>query len=201
MMGGKKISISPGSSKFVLDYSAVQLGNFPGDISTAIAALNSVQTDLVTVVKDVKVTLGLVNDLLAGGEIKKEIFVSLKGLQNLTENITTVINENKKSFKTLISNSSKLAKTTNEMVEENKSQIPVLLKQINSLVGKSKTLISSVSSMLDETKDKKNNFGKILYDKEIYSQLKFTLSQLQELTKIFIEQLKKDGLNVDAHIF
>jgi len=201
MMGGKKISISPGSSKSVLDYSAVQFGYFPGDISTAIAALNSVQTDLVTVVKDVKVTLGLVNNLMAGGDIKKEVLISLKSLQNLTENITTVINENKGSFKTLLSNGSKLAKSTNEIVQENKSQIPVLLEQINTLIGKSKTLISSVTDMLDETKAQKNNFGKILYDKEIYSKLKFTLSQLRELTKIFIEQLKKDGLNVDAHIF
>lgn len=201
MMGGKKISIKQGTAESELNYSEVQLGYFPGDISTAIAALNSVQSDLVTMVKDAKVTLGLVNDLMANGDIKEEILVSLKGLQSLTANISNVIDENKDNFNTLISNSNKLVKTTNDVMQENKSQIPILLKQIGSLTAKSKVLIESVSDMLSETKNQKNNLGKILYDKEMYLKLKTTLGQLHELTKIFIEQLKKDGLNVDAHIF
>ena len=201
MMGGKKISIKQGTSQSELNYSEVQLGYFPGDISTAIAALNSVQSDLVTMVKDAKVTLGLVNDLMAKGEIKKEILISLKGLQNLTANVTSVIDENKQNINLLITNGSKLAESANEVVQENKSQIPVLLKKMGSLTDTSKTLISSITEMLNETKNGKNNFGRLLYDKQMYLKLKTTLSQLQELTKIFTEQLKKDGLNVDAHIF
>ncbi len=201
MMGGKKISISQGTTKSELNYSSIQLGYFPGDISTAIAALSSVQTDLVTMVKDAKITLGLVNDLMSGGDIKREMILSLKGLNKLTENITSVIDENKKSFKSLIYNGNNLTKTVNETVQENKLQIPILFKRMNELVTESKLFISSANAVLDETKSSKNNLGKMLYDKDVYSKLIATLNQLQELTKIFTEQLKKDGLNVDAHIF
>jgi len=201
MMGGKKISIKQGISQSELNYSEVQSGYFPGDISTAVAALNSVQSDLVTMVRDAKVTLGLVNDLMAKGDIKREILISLKGLQDLTANITSVIDKNKHNFNMLMANGSKLAESANEVVQENKSQIPVLLKKIGNLTDKSKTMIVSITEMLNETKTGKNNIGKLLYDKQMYFKLKTTLSQLQELTKIFTEQLKKDGLNVDAHIF
>jgi len=201
MMGGKKISIKQGISQSELNYSEVQSGYFPGDISTAVAALNSVQSDLVTMVRDAKVTLGLVNDLMAKGDIKREILISLKGLQDLTANITSVIDKNKHNFNMLMANGSKFAESANEVVQENKSQIPVLLKKIGNLTDKSKTMIVSITEMLNETKTGKNNIGKLLYDKQMYFKLKTTLSQLQELTKIFTEQLKKDGLNVDAHIF
>ncbi len=201
MMGGKKISISPGISLSELDYSKTQKGFFPGDISTAIAALNSVQSDLVIVVKDAKKSLGLVNELLEDGKLKSEFLESLNNLQLLTKNVSSVFDENKKNIGSMISNGSKLAASVEEVIQSNKVQFSSLLVQMSELAVKSKSLISSMNSIIDETKAKNNNAGKLLYDKEMYDNLKTTLNQLNELTKIFTEQLKKDGLNVDAHIF
>jgi phospholipid/cholesterol/gamma-HCH transport system substrate-binding protein len=50
LMGGKIIEINPGQSKKTIDFSITQAGSFSGDISTAMAALSSVQNDLIDLV-------------------------------------------------------------------------------------------------------------------------------------------------------
>jgi hypothetical protein len=49
--------------------------------------------------------------------------------------------------------------------------------------------------------NQQNNIGKLLYDENIIKDLKLTLKQVNELTSILIEQLKNEGVNVDANIF
>ena len=49
--------------------------------------------------------------------------------------------------------------------------------------------------------NQQNNVGKLLYDEEVIKDLKQTLKQVNDLTSILIEQLKNDGINVDANIF
>ena len=51
-----------------------------------------------------------------------------------------------------------------------------------------------------EIKNKNNNLGKILYDKELYDNLTQSVAKLSEISKILLEQLKKEGINIDAHI-
>jgi hypothetical protein len=58
-----------------------------------------------------------------------------------------------------------------------------------------------MDSLITQTKAEKNNAGKLLYDSKLFDQLKNTLEQLNELTKIVNKQLKNEGLNVKTHIF
>ena len=64
LMGGKKIEINPGNSPNKINYKTIQKGYFSGDISTAMAMLSSVQGDLVEVIKEVKVTLSNMNEII-----------------------------------------------------------------------------------------------------------------------------------------
>ena len=51
-----------------------------------------------------------------------------------------------------------------------------------------------------EIKNKNNNLGKLLYDKELYDNLTQSVAKLSEISKILLEQLKKEGIKIDAHI-
>ncbi len=66
---------------------------------------------------------------------------------------------------------------------------------------KSDSLLSDLNSLTNETMNKENNVGKLLYDENIINDLKQTLKQVNELTSILIDQLKNDGINVDANVF
>ena len=52
----------------------------------------------------------------------------------------------------------------------------------------------------EEIEKKENNIGKFLYDEQLFSDLKASFEQVNELTKIITEQLKSGGLEVKADV-
>ena len=86
------------------------------------------------------------------------------------------------------------------MINENKDDLAASLGNLKIVLQKTDTLLSKINSFTTETSEKKNNLGKIIYDREFYNDLNQSLKQLNELTKILIKQLKDEGVNVDAHI-
>lgn len=201
LMGGKIIEINPGMSEVPIDYSIVQEGNFSGDISTAMAALGSVQKDLVEVIKDVRVTFNAVNELLGDNELKNNLKSSVSNLNKLSVKLNSVIDENKDGLKKLIESSNNAANAANKLINDNSDELNKVLKNFNELSVNANQLIQKIDELTEETKSQKNNVGKLLYDPDFAEQLKQTLQQTNELIKIILEQLKSDGINVDANIF
>lgn len=201
LMGGKKIEIAPGTSSSEIDYSEVQKGEFLGDISTSMAALGAVQDDLVSVIKEVKFTLSSLNKIIGNQDFLNELQNSVASLNKLIARTDAIISENGDSFSQLIKNSNELVSNSNDFIVENKENVKASLKSINNVLGKTDALISKLNSFFKEIENKKNNLGKLMYDENLVKDLSSTLKQLKELSKIINEQLKDEGLNVDANIF
>jgi len=201
LMGGKKIEIYPGNSNVEMDYVKIQKGIFTGDIATTMVMLNSVQTDLVDVIKDVRISLREMNKLFDEGNLKEEIYLSLKSAREATDNLTLILKENRENIYELINKGNELSQNANDLITENKENVSSLLDEIKNVVNNSEIMIKNLNSMIQETKDQKNNFGKILYDEELLNSLKNTISQLQELTSIVKKQIEGKGFKVDANIF
>ncbi len=200
LMGGKKIEIKPGISNTPIDFAQIQKGKFSGDISTAMAALSSVQEDLVSVIKEVKVSLKNMNKLFANTSFTKEVQTSVKNLSDLTGKLNIVLTENRNNLKSLIEQGNKISKSANEMLKENQEAIKQTLKNAQSVVASTDTLVKRINSFTVETKGQKNNLGKLLYDKDLIAKLNKSMEQINQLTKILVEQLKGNGVNVDANI-
>lgn len=200
LMGGKKIEIKPGISNTPIDFTKIQKGKFSGDISTAMAALSSVQEDLVSVIKEVKVSLKNMNKLFANTSFTEEVQTSVKNLSDLTGKLNIVLTENRNNLKSLIEQGNKISKSANEMLKENQEAIKQTLKNAQSVVASTDTLVKRINSFTVETKGQKNNLGKLLYDKDLITKLNKSMEQINQLTKILVEQLKGNGVNVDANI-
>jgi phospholipid/cholesterol/gamma-HCH transport system substrate-binding protein len=201
LMGGKKIEIFPGESNTALNLNKIHNGVFLSDIPAVMSLLGSVQDDLVTVLKDVKITLSSVNGYLTDESLSSDIKQSLKNLNQLTSEMNEVLKQNKDNLKLLTENAVALTDKTNNLVKNNEQNITELLKNLNEVVIKSDKLINDITQLTNETMKQKNNIGKLLYDEEMMHDIKATLKQVNELTSILIEQLKGKGINVDANIF
>jgi phospholipid/cholesterol/gamma-HCH transport system substrate-binding protein len=201
LMGGKKIEIFPGESNTALNLNEIHKGVFLSDIPAVMSLLGSVQDDLVTVLKDVKITLSSVNGYLTDESLSSDIKQSLKNLNQLTSEMNEVLKQNKDNLKLLTENAVALTDKTNNLVKNNEQNITELLKNLNEVVIKSDKLINDITQLTNETMKQKNNIGKLLYDEEMMHDIKATLKQVNELTSILIEQLKGKGINVDANIF
>jgi phospholipid/cholesterol/gamma-HCH transport system substrate-binding protein len=201
LMGGKKVEITPGSSQIDVDYSKMQQGEFVGDIASAMAMLGSVQSDLVDVIKDVKISLAGVNKILSDQQFNNDFKTSLSNLARLTNNLNTLIKNNSSEINKLLKTSNDLAGNVNSFVQSNRDSITQTLGSIQEVLKQSKELLSKVNSIVDQTNTSQNNLGKILKDPELLNDLKATITNAKDLTRILVEQLKAKGIEVNAHIF
>ena len=200
LMGGKKINISPGDAPEKIDYNRIQQGQFNADIPGVMTMLGNMQEDLNGTIKDVKVTLTSLNNYLTDQQLNENIKSSLANLKDLTHKLNILIDRNQEDLRKITSNTVELTNDAKELIHNNKESIRGSITGLNTVVQRSDSLLAKLNSLADETTARKNNLGKLLYDENLYNDLAGTLKDVKELTKILTEQLKGDGLNVDANI-
>lgn len=200
LMGTKKIDVFPGKSNELIDFTKIQKGYFSGDISTAMAMLSSVQDDLVTMIKDFKVTLDKVNNLL-DDNLQAEIKSSVKNISDLSLSLNKMINENRVAVKSLLEEGRTLVQTGNEFIKTNSEEVNLFIKKSNGVFENLNQLLAKSSNLIDQTSEGKNNLGRFLNDKELFDDLKKSVSELKSLMKLINKQIQGEGLKVDANIF
>ena len=201
LMGGKKIEVFPGTSSTSYNNNKISEGTFYADIPSVMSLFGSVQDDLVTVLKDVKISLHSINKYLTDEKLSFDVKKSLLNLSLLTEKLNDVLSENRSDIRSLTQNAVALTETSNKILSSNKENIDQLFVDLKNVFQKSDTLLSELNNLTKETVNQQNNVGKLLYDENVINDLKQTLKQVNELTSILIEQLKNDGVNVNADIF
>jgi phospholipid/cholesterol/gamma-HCH transport system substrate-binding protein len=201
LMGGKKVEVFPGSSSNLLNDKKINDGLFYSDIPAVMSLFGSVQDDLVTVLMDVKITLHSLNKYLTDEKLESDLKKSFANLNELTKRLNIVISENKNDVNQLLKNTIELTKQSNLLIADNKDNIHELFSESKNVLYKSNELLTDLNALTKETQNQQNNFGKLLYDESMIIDLKKTLQQVNKLTSILIEQLQKDGINVDANIF
>lgn len=201
LMGGKKVEIYPGVSTNSMDYSKTQHGEFVGDVSTSMAMLGSVQNDLVDVIKQVKISLNAVNQTLTDQKFNKDLKTSVANLTEVTENLNSLLKNNSAEINKILKSGNELTKNINDFIKTNRDSISATISSIHDALITSKDLLVKVNAFIDKTNSSQNNLGKFLNDPDLMNDLKTTISQVKELTKVLVEQLKSKGVEVNAHIF
>ena len=201
LMGGKKVEIYPGISEQEIDYSKIQTGTFLPDVATIMSMVGGIQDDINTSIKDIKITLNALNNYLTDKDLNLNIKSSVDNLSEASRKLNLMMDENRENLKKLIGNSVELSEEAKIFLSKNRDEMGNSLKELNILIEKTNSLVSKANDFADEIKSKKNNVGKLLYDDELYSSLTKSITQLNELTNLILEQLKGDGFKVDADIF
>ncbi len=201
LMGGKKVEVSSGSSGVELDYTKVYNGSFLNDLPTLIANLGKIQDNVASTLFKLNTTLSSVNDLLGDKEFKNDLKNSVRNMNNAAVQFSGLLNENKTRLNKLIENANSLTLNADSLINENRKNITTSLNNLNSLSQRADTLFQLSNRFMLEIKNKKNNLGRLIYNKSFYDNLNSSLTKLNELTKILIIQLKSEGINVDASIF
>jgi len=201
LMGGKKVEIYPGVSEQEIDYSKIQVGTFLPDVATIMSMVGGIQDDINTSIKDIKITLNALNNYLTDKDLNLNIKSSVDNLSEASRKLNLMMDENRENLKKLIGNSVELSEEAKVFLSKNRDEMGNSLKELNILIEKTNSLVTKANDFADEIKNKKNNVGKLLYDDELYSSLTKSITQLNELTNLILEQLKGDGFKVDADIF
>ena len=200
LMGGKKINISPGENDEEINYSRIQKGQFNADIPSVLSMLGSMQGDLNKTIKDVEITLNSLNNYLTDQKLNNDIRASIANLKDLTHKMNVLIDQNQSELSEITSNTVQITNDARELIHNNKESIQNSIKELQSVLKRSDSLMTKLNSFAEETTGRKNNLGKILYDDSLYTNLRTTLRNAKTLTGIIIDQLRGDGLKVDADV-
>lgn len=200
LMGGKKVDIYPGTSEKDIDYLIVQNGSFTADIATVVSMVGGLQEDINSSIKDMKITLNALNNYLSDRQLNDNIKSSVENLSEASRKLNLMMDENRENLRKLIGNSVDLSNEAKNFLAKNKDDLSNSFNQLKGLLEETNSLIAKANIFVDEMKNKQNNLGKLLYDEEMYSNLSKSITQLNELTKLILEQLKGDGFKVDAKI-
>ena len=200
LMGGKKVEVDPGTSENELDYNALQHGKLLGDIASAMAVLGNVQQDLVDVIKEVKTSLGYINNTFADEKFVGDLKSTVKNFTALAQNLNTVLLANKDEINDLLNSGNKLTNNVNSFIEDYRDSLGVTLTSLKSTLEQSKVMINKINSFMDKIENGENNLGKMMKDEDLMNDLKTSVKNLKDLSKILLDQLQKNGVKVDAHI-
>ncbi len=200
MMGGKKVEIKPGISAEPLDYGKVQQGTFYADIPEVMSLVGSMESDIQQTLANVKQALTSLNSYLADKKLQENIKTTAENLSALTEKLNQVLEENRKSIKIVASNSAELTNEAKQFISDNKKNVSASISEVSSVLKSTDSLLVKMNEFADETRAKKNNIGKIMYDEKMYDNHSQSVKQIKILTQVLIEQLKAEGVKVDAHI-
>lgn len=200
LMGGKKVEIYPGISGNEIDFDKVHSGSFTADIATVMSMVGGIQEDVNTSIKDLKITLNALNNYLTDKQLNQNIKSSLDNLSEATRKLNLMMDDNRDNLKKLIGNSVELSEEAKIFLEKNKDDLGNAFREMNILIEKTNSLVTKANVFADEIKNKQNNMGKLLYDEELYNSLTKSITQLNELTSLILEQLKGDGFKVDADV-
>jgi phospholipid/cholesterol/gamma-HCH transport system substrate-binding protein len=200
LMGGKKIDINPGVSSRQIDYKKTYPGTFYADIPAVMSLIGSVQGDLTNIIGQVNTTLTSLNSYLGDKKLENNVKTSIDNLAVMTQKLNTMIDENRSNVNKLSGNAVQLTEEAKSFIKQNKSSIEKSMADVQSLIKESEKMIKKVNGIIDETTNKQNAVGKLLYDDKVISDLKESLQQVKELTKLLSDQLKEKGLKVDAKV-
>jgi phospholipid/cholesterol/gamma-HCH transport system substrate-binding protein len=201
LMGGRKIDINPGSSIEPMDLEVVQAGIYRTDIAGLVTALGDFQGNVEIIIKEATEVLQGINVFVKDETFKNDIKQGISNLNKVSLKLDEVLSENQQNLKEITQNTKELTSETKTFIKENNETLQRTLKNLDVVMTKSDSLLTTLNQLSQETVSGKNNLGKILYDDSLYINLMESVKTLKQLSKTFLEQIENDGLKVDAYIF
>ncbi|GAB1348423.1 hypothetical protein MASR1M107_06350 [Ignavibacteriales bacterium] len=108
LMGGKKIETKPSGSKTPLDLSLLQNGEFQYDIPEVMNFVGNISGDIPKIMAKIDTSLSAINAYLKDDEIKNDLKSGLKNLVALAVEFRSVLNDQRGQIDVLVKNGIKL---------------------------------------------------------------------------------------------
>jgi phospholipid/cholesterol/gamma-HCH transport system substrate-binding protein len=189
LLAGMKIEIFPGKSSEHINLSQQPFrGKYGGRIVDVGLVIGELAEDLSALSFRIDTTITMINALLEGGGLQKDLERSLNNLNRLTSDLRTVPNDLRytmSSLDTLLAN-------INNLIDQNKEPVHNALGNFNAVASRLDTVASSLQMVMNKIENQEGSLGKLVHDPQLVDHLNRTLLSIDSLAQKF----KKEGVKI-----
>ncbi|MBX3043560.1 MAG: MCE family protein [Candidatus Kapabacteria bacterium] len=208
--GGKKIEINPGVESQKFNIQNEMTGFTPPDIAQLVTLVGEVSGDAVMLVRRLDTIAASATDLLADGEVLKDIRLTAKNAAELSANLNNFLDNNYTKLDNSISNLNLLTESLRKAVDKHEptvanilgdidtalDDVKILLKNVDTTIAGANDLIANVNTIAVDLRNGSGFASKLLYDKELMNKLDSAFINLS----ILLEQVNNHGVNVNVRL-
>jgi phospholipid/cholesterol/gamma-HCH transport system substrate-binding protein len=189
LLAGMKIEIFPGKSSEHINLSQQPFrGKYGGRIVDVGLVIGELAEDLSALSFRIDTTITMINALLEGGGLQKDLQQSLNNLNRLTGDLRTVptdLRYTMSSLDTLLAN-------INNLIDQNKEPVHNALGNFNAVASRLDTVASSLQMVMNKIENQEGSLGKLVHDPQLVDHLNRTLLSIDSLAQKF----KKEGVKI-----
>ena len=115
LMGGKKVEIKPGSRKTPLNLTLLQKGEFQFDVPEVMNLVGNMSGDIPKIMTKIDTSLSAINTYLKDDDIKRDIKTGLKNFVALAVEFRAVLQEQRGQIDVLVKNGIRLSKNADSL--------------------------------------------------------------------------------------
>jgi phospholipid/cholesterol/gamma-HCH transport system substrate-binding protein len=207
LTGGKRIELIAGSSPRPLERDAVIEGTISGDATVLLSEAGAIATDARKLVLRLDTAVDAVNRMLADGAIQRRVDNTLINLEDASGAARGLVVDNRESInrtvvglnatmqelRAILARTGPSAERTIQSAELAAADARLALSGAQGTLLRADTLVMRLDSLVYDVRHGSGTASMMLYDTTFAIELRRTI----ESTREFIEQMKRNGVNIN----
>ncbi|MDP8205889.1 MAG: MlaD family protein [Candidatus Electryonea clarkiae] len=192
LMGGRMVSIDPGSGPEQLEPGSVITGEVPAGVGEVMAASGEVLNEIRRMMGHLNNTVAHVESVLSVSKLGGRLDISLNDLNETTSMLRARLDSTSNKLKY---GAERIADTGDELhmfVTDNRPKIDSLVIQMQGVANDVSIVSTNLKSLSEAVSDTTGSIGKMIYSDTLHDQIVRTLADIDSLAA----KLKKEGVKI-----
>ena len=197
LMGGKVISIDPGSSGIHAPLDEPLVGSPAVGMSELMTMASEMRDDIQVLLANLNTTLVTVNETFGTQEVKENLQSSLANLNRASRKLDNLLGDNTPVIASAMSQLDSSAQRVHNILKEHDEELETTIDNFADVSGEIKSLITELKDITSTITNQEGTVGKLIYRPELYDHLDSTLIHLDSL----ITKFNREGVKTHISLF
>lgn len=190
LLAGMKVEIYPGKSSHKINLSRQPFpGSYGGRIVDVGMVMGEVAKDISRLSFRVDSTMGMINAMLASGELQHDLKGSLANINQISSEFKTM----PARFDHTLTGLDSAITSINQLIIKSDGDVGRTLHNLNTISTHLDTVVSFMQTVLAKVKNKEGTLGKMVYDPSLYNRMNQALISIDSLA----QKINREGLELD----
>ena len=190
LLAGMKVEIFPGKSSRKINLSQQPFpGSYGGRIVDVGMVMGEVAEDISELSFRVDSTMGMINAMLASGELQRDLKGSLANINQISSEFKNL----PVRFDLTLTGLDSAITNINLLIKKNDRDVGQTLHNLNTMSTHLDTVVSSMKNVLAKVENKEGTLGKMVYDPSLYTRMNKALLSIDSLA----QKINHEGLELD----